>query len=52
VGFIAGQNSSLWDLAKEYQTSPESIMELNGLATQEIHPADRLILVKQVDGLQ
>jgi hypothetical protein len=51
VGFIAGKDTTLWDLAKEYQTSPESIMELNGLTTQDIHPGDRLLLVKQVDGL-
>ena len=51
VGFIAEENTSLWDLAKEYCTSPESIMELNGLTSDEIHPGDRLLLAKQVDGL-
>lgn len=51
VGFIAGEDSSLWDLAKEYCTSPESIMELNGLTSEKIHPGDRLLLAKQVDGL-
>lgn len=51
VGFIAGEKSSLWEIAKEYQTSPESIMELNGLTSDEIHPGDRLLLAKQVDGL-
>lgn len=51
VGFIAGEDSSLWELAKEYQTSPESIMELNGLTSEQIHPGDRLLLAKQVDGL-
>lgn len=51
VGFIVSDNSSLWDIAKEYQTSPESIMELNGLTSEEVHPGDRLLLAKQVDGL-
>lgn len=51
VGFIAGENSTLWELAKEYCTSPESIMELNGLSSEEIHPGDRLLLAKQVDGI-
>lgn len=51
VGFIAGENSSLWDLAKEYCTSPESIMELNEMTSEEIMPGDRLLLAKQVDGL-
>lgn len=51
VGFIAGEDSTLWDLAKEYCTSPESIMELNGLADHQIRPGERLLLAKQVDGL-
>ena len=51
VGFIADEKTTLWNLAKEYATSPESIMELNGLTTDEIRPGDRLLLAKQVDGL-
>lgn len=51
VGFIVGENNSLWELAKEYGTSPESIMELNGLTSEQIRPGDRLLLAKQVDGL-
>ncbi len=51
VGFIADENTTLWDLAKEYATSPESIMELNNLSSEQIHQGDRLLLAKQVDGL-
>lgn len=51
VGYIATENGTLWELAKEYSTSPESIMELNGLATDEVHCGDKLLLMKQVDGL-
>ncbi len=51
VGFIADEKTTLWNLAKEYATSPESIMELNGLTTDQIRPGDRLLLAKQVDGL-
>lgn len=51
VGFIVSDNVSLWDIAKEYQTSTESIMALNGLTSEEVHPGDRLLLAKQVDGL-
>lgn len=51
VGFIADEKTTLWNLAKEYATSPESIMELNGLATEQIQPGDRLLLAKQVDCL-
>lgn len=51
VGFIADDKTTLWNLAKEYATSPESIMDLNGLTTEQIQPGDRLLLAKQVDGL-
>ena len=51
VGYIATEDGTLWELAKEYSTSPESIMELNGLSTDKIHQGDKLLLMKQVDGL-
>jgi len=51
AGFIANDNDTLWDIAKEYNTTPESIMELNGLASSQIHKGDRLLLMKIVDGV-
>ncbi len=51
VGFIAGPNDTLWDIAKEYNTTPESIMELNGLTSNQIHKGDKLLLMKIVDGI-
>ncbi|MFG6394577.1 MAG: DUF3794 domain-containing protein [Lachnospiraceae bacterium] len=51
AGFIAGDNDTLWDIAKEYNTTPESIMELNGLTNNQIHKGDRLLLMKIVDGI-
>lgn len=51
AGFIANDNDTLWDIAKEYNTTPESIMELNGLTSSQIHKGDRLLLMKIVDGV-
>jgi len=51
AGFIAGPGDTLWDIAKEYNTTPESIMELNGLASNQINKGDRLLLMKIVDGV-
>lgn len=51
VGFIAGPGDTLWDIAKEYNTTPESIMELNGLSGNQIQKGDRLLLMKIVDGI-
>ncbi len=51
AGFIANENDTLWDIAKEYNTTPESIMELNGLTSSQIHKGDRLLLMKIVDGV-
>ena len=51
AGFIAGPDDTLWDIAKEYNTTLESIMELNGLTSSQIHKGDRLLLMKIVDGI-
>ena len=51
AGFIAGPDDTLWDIAKEYNTTLESIMELNGLTSSQRHKGDRLLLMKIVDGI-
>lgn len=51
AGIIAGPGDTLWDIAKEYNTTPESIMELNGLSDGQIHKGDRLLLMKIVDAV-
>lgn len=48
VGYITDEKESLWDIAKAFNTTKESIMELNGLETEEIKPGDKLLLMKQV----
>ena len=51
VGFIVEKDGSLWDIAKEYNTTVESIMRLNGLEKDWVGQGDRLLLLKQIDGI-
>ena len=51
VGFIAEKDGNLWDIAKEYSTTTQSIMELNNLKSETIKKGDKLLLLKMVDGL-
>ena len=51
VGFIADKDGSLWDIAKEYNTTVENIMQLNQLDTDRVKPGDKLLLFKQIDGI-
>ncbi len=51
VGYIADQEGSLWNIAKEYNTTVESIIELNHLEADHVNPGDRLLLLKQLDGI-
>lgn len=49
VGYIVGEKEELWDIAKAFHTTTDSIMELNGLETENIKPGDKLLLMKEVD---
>lgn len=51
VGYIAEKDGALWDIAKEYGTTINSIMELNDLQNENIQKGDKLLLLKMVDGL-
>lgn len=51
VGFIVEENGSLWNIAKEYNTTVDSIMKLNGLEKDWVKQGDRLLLLKQIDGI-
>lgn len=48
VGYIVQPGDSLWKIAKKFHTTVDTIMEINGLTDQEIHPGDKLVLVKEV----
>lgn len=49
VGFIAEKDGTLWDIAKEYNTTVENIMQLNQLETDMVKQGDRLLLLKQIE---
>lgn len=49
VGYVVKQGDTLWDIAKRFYTSVEVIKAVNNLTSDEIHPKDTLILVKNVE---
>lgn len=51
TGYIVKPGDSLWTIAKEYYTTVDSIMEMNGLETDQIKEGDHLLLIKKVDAI-
>lgn len=49
VGYVVKQGDTLWDIAKMYYTSIETIQKINGLDGEEIKPKDMLLLVKDIE---
>ncbi|MEG0564661.1 MAG: DUF3794 domain-containing protein [Hungatella sp.] len=48
VGYIVQPGDSLWNIAKKFHTTVDNIISTNGLTDAQIHPGDRLILVKEI----
>ena len=48
VAYIVKESESLWDIAKEFYTTKEAIMELNELENERVHQGDMLLLMKEV----
>lgn len=46
TGYIVQKGDTLWNIAKRYHTTVESIMEINKLTSEEIYPGMKLIVVK------
>ncbi len=51
VGYIVNDGDTLWDIARQYYTTVQDIMETNELASEEIRTGDRLLIIKTVDSL-
>lgn len=51
IGFIAESPGTLWNIAKNYNTTVEDIMSLNELDRDYINAGDRILIVKQIDGM-
>ncbi|MCD7766098.1 MAG: DUF3794 domain-containing protein [Lachnospiraceae bacterium] len=48
TGYIVQEGDTLWDIAKEYFSTPAQIMEMNGLTSDQIKKGSCLILMKNV----
>lgn len=46
--YVAQPSDTLWDVAKAYRTTTERICELNSLASEDLRPGQKLILVKEM----
>lgn len=51
IGYIVKQGDTLWDIAKQYYTTVDSIKEMNGLDGDHINTGDHLLLIKKVDAI-
>ena len=49
VGYIVKKDDSLWNIAKKYYTSVDTIMEINDMKDDSIKEGDKLIIMKKVD---
>lgn len=47
VGYIVKNGDELWNLAKKYMTTEESIQEMNGLDSEKIKAGDKLLIFKE-----
>ena len=47
VGYIVKSEDDLWDLAKKYMTTEESIREMNGLESEKVKAGDKLLIFKE-----
>lgn len=47
VGYIVKEGDDLWNLAKNYSTTREGIMEVNELTSEEIKPGDKILIFKE-----
>ncbi len=51
VGYMVKQGDTLWNIAKKFHTTVDSIMKLNELESDQIMPGDKLLLLKKVDSI-
>lgn len=49
VGYIVKKEDKLWNIAKKYYTTVDTIMEINNLEDDNIKEGDKLIIMKRVD---
>lgn len=49
VGYQVQPGDTLWDIAKKFYTTIDTIIGLNGLESEKVKPFDTLILMKKVE---
>lgn len=49
IGYVVKRNDSLWNIAKKYYTTVDTIMEINDMENDSIKEGDKLIIMKRVD---
>lgn len=49
VGYIVKKDDSLWNIAKKYYSTVDTIMEINEMENDSIKEGDKLIIMKKVD---
>lgn len=51
IGYIVKKGDTLWNIAKKYHTTVDTIMAINDLEEDAIKEGDKLIIVKRVDAV-
>lgn len=51
VGYIVKPGDSMWSIAKQFQTTVDSIMAMNSLESEAVRTGDKLLLIKKVDSI-
>lgn len=48
IGYIAGEQDRLWDIAKENYTTISDIMTANQMSSEQIKAGDKILIIKTV----
>lgn len=51
VGYVVKKDDSLWNIAKKYYTTVDTIMKINDMEEDYIKEGDKLIIMKRVDAV-
>lgn len=51
IGYIVKKGDTLWNIAKKYYTTMDSIKDINELTDERIAEGDKLIIMKKVDAI-
>lgn len=51
IGYIVRPGDTLWNIAKRYHTTRQSIMEMNEISSEEMKEGEKLLIVKQTDAV-